>query len=1535
MTIAPPMMDPVSDFTTGIWRKQWRFAPHESDLHFGRSQVWEDATHTAPAAWWRHVFEVLDDALELAPDERAAYVERVCANDVAMGAAAAEVLATEAHSFLDSPAAEFAAPFLSDLPVDTDRASDGFQIGSYRILREIGRGGMGTVYLAERADSQYQKRVAVKLLPAWSAKNERVVRRFVDERQILAGLDHPDIARLFDGGVTADGLPWFAMEYVDGAPIDRYCNDQGLTIERRLELFCRVSAAVQYAHRNLVVHRDLKPANILVTPEGGVKLLDFGIAKLLGNGAIDSAQSLTSTGERMMTPMYASPEQIRGEPISTASDVYALGVLLNELLTGKYPYRLTTREPHAVARAILEQEPLRPSLAVAPNLARALRGDLDTIVLTAMQKEPARRYGSAEQLEADVRAHLAGMPLTAHQESTFSRGRKFVRRHRIGVATAGGVALLLVAFAVVATIQSIRIGAQAARITVERDRAEQVSGFLAGLFRTSDPYTGASGSLTAREILDSGAVRIDRELAGQPEARAQMLFEMGRAYFGLGVWDRARRFAETSLAIRRRASPDRTIEIANTLDFLGAVLREQGELDAAEHAYRDALRMRRELLGPNNREVARSLNGLAGVLRAAGRFREADSVSREAVAIDETTAGEVPLDLAESLDGLGQAVNERGDFTASDSLYRRVRNLRQQALGASHPEVGRSFVRLAGAVGGMGQTARADSLFQQGLAIERSALGSDHPDVAADEAAYARLLHNSRRDGEAASLYRHALGVARTKLPAVHALTATTLAGLGEMELDGGAADRAEPLLREALAMRRAVLPPGHPHIAQAEQLVGAAILARHRYVEAEKYLLPSHDQLRAAYGDDDPRTQVARSRLLTLYKASRQPAEAARFRAGPQPEALAASAARSRSATDGPSAAGTRTRTISVLPFRVTSAEPGLTDLRDWYQDLMSARLTADGGPAGLERLAGYSLVGEIEGTSQRLSLDANVVSAPGGTPRARTRVVGAADSLPQLADQVTIRLLASLTSETGDDSLALASTSLPALRAYLAGRSAFRRGRYVDAGKHFERAVALDSTFPLPTLWLAVVGAQRGNTGAGVDDRWRYDAAWRVRDRLDPASRALLVANLGPGYPRPATVAELVAAGENATRAAPEWAEAWLISGENFARFGSLAGYSDWKVRAGAAFRRAVALDSTHLQALRSLLANSTQSGNRDSVRRYADLYFAHESDDDLADFFRWSSALVLGDSASVARERARLPDLAFVELQTLAMWSQFNGLGLGDGARAMALLSRRAASGADRRAVAQTTVPQLLNRGRPDAANHILAGFEQGFGRFQAVGGVSEFQVFAALYWDGDSAVAATAAQRLASYLDGKPMRPGEVGDAQTASCALAHWHVATGDFDAARTMLAVMQRLARGANARASAVSPVCGAIVAARLEAGSNRNSGVGSLARLDSMLLATTNYRDQLVAIGSIVAARLTEQRGDPRRALEIIRRRAAWGIYLSTQLHEEGRLAALTGDRPGAVRAYRHYLALRNEAEPRLMPEVRAVRRELAIVER
>ncbi|HEY7235716.1 MAG TPA: serine/threonine-protein kinase, partial [Gemmatimonadaceae bacterium] len=275
----------------------------------------------APSAWWQQVFNRVDRALELPTEARAADVARAHAEDPELGAAVEALLNdAEAAHYFESPAAEFAAPYLACVSGDERAATPGSRVGPYRLLRQIGAGGMGTVYLAERADRQYEKRVALKLISAYRGGSERAVRRFIEERQILAALDHPNIAHLLEGGVTDEGLPWFAMEYVEGTPIDQYCSERNLTIERRLVLFCDVCAAVQYAHRNLVVHRDLKPANILVTADGSVKLLDFGIAKLLSPDGPDGPAALTLTGERLLTPLYASPEQVRGDPISTASD---------------------------------------------------------------------------------------------------------------------------------------------------------------------------------------------------------------------------------------------------------------------------------------------------------------------------------------------------------------------------------------------------------------------------------------------------------------------------------------------------------------------------------------------------------------------------------------------------------------------------------------------------------------------------------------------------------------------------------------------------------------------------------------------------------------------------------------------------------------------------------------------------------------------------------------------------------------------------------------------------------------------------------------------------------------------------------------------------------------------------------------------------------------------------------------------------------------------------------------------------------------
>jgi serine/threonine protein kinase/TolB-like protein/thioredoxin-like negative regulator of GroEL len=423
---------------------------------------------------WQRLSPILEAALDLPPTARAAYLDETCAGDSDLRRQVEELLEAEAAagSFLAAGALERGAPLVAEL-ADGPRASPaaaagGRLVGVYRLVAELGEGGMGTVHLAERVDGHFEQRVAIKLLKQGLA-DEDAKRRFLQERQILARLDHPGIARLIDGGVTAEGTPFFVMERVEGRPVTAYCDEQGFGIEQRLRVFLEICDAVQYAHRSLVIHRDLKPSNILVDAAGRVKLLDFGIAKLLAGGSGGSPLEATRTFVRAMTPEYAAPEQVRNEPVTAATDVYSLGVLLYELLTGQRPYQVGRGGLSEMERAILEQEPLRPSArtATAPGptgaggpreTRRRLRGDLDRIVLKALEKAPERRYPTAQALAADIRRHLDGLPISARGDNALYRARKFVRRHRAGVAAVAMTGIAVVLLAVVAVLVLRRAG---------------------------------------------------------------------------------------------------------------------------------------------------------------------------------------------------------------------------------------------------------------------------------------------------------------------------------------------------------------------------------------------------------------------------------------------------------------------------------------------------------------------------------------------------------------------------------------------------------------------------------------------------------------------------------------------------------------------------------------------------------------------------------------------------------------------------------------------------------------------------------------------------------------------------------------------------------------------------------------------------------------------------------------------------------------------------------------------------------------------
>jgi serine/threonine protein kinase/tetratricopeptide (TPR) repeat protein len=846
----------------------------------------------------------------LAADERTPEVLGAIERMVFRSASAPTPSITELQAELEHYlAGDGAAPSLfgsaaTDLVVQATRAVEaasplGRMIGPYRLVREIGRGGMGVVYLAERED--LQKHVALKLVRGGVAAPESL-RRFFLERRLLARLNDPHIARLLDAGITDDGLPYYAMEYVDGDAIDRYCDARRLPVRQRLELFLAVCRAVDCAHRNLVVHRDLKPSNILVTADGAVKLLDFGIAKLLGEGAAE--EGLTGTGMRLMTPEYAAPEQVRGEPVTTATDVYALGMVLYELLAGHRPYRLAGRSPVEIERLVLREDPPRPSSMVLRTevvhgseggtgtitaemvgrargtepgrLKRELLGDLDTIVLKALEKVPAHRYQGVQQLADDLQRHLRGLPVSARPDSWGYRTRRYVQRNRWGVGAVAASIVVLLAFSGMTAVQARRVAWERDTAALERDKAERVSEFLVQLFSASDPNESRGQAITARQLLDDGASRMDRELAGQPAAHAQMLAAIGRAYVGLGLYDQAKRPLETALAIRERLYHGDHPEVAVSQAYLGFMLQRQGDFDAAERHLRAALAMRQRLFGREDPAVIQNVKDLAFLLRDRGRPGEAEPLYREVMAIGPRVFGEQHPTVVDAQSGLGAVLLIQGRYAAAEAVLREALARNRAVRGGEHLEVAVALHNLAAALYEQGKMAESETLYREAVEMARRVLGVEHPLFPNTLMSLAKLLRAKGDLRSAELLYLEALAIQRRTLPAGHPRVAFAKRGLGQVLLDEHRPGEAEPLVREALTiLQRGSVATEH-EIAQTQSLLGACLTALGRYAEAEPLLRGSYATLQRVRGKQDDRyTQEARVRLAALYEAWGRPEQA------------------------------------------------------------------------------------------------------------------------------------------------------------------------------------------------------------------------------------------------------------------------------------------------------------------------------------------------------------------------------------------------------------------------------------------------------------------------------------------------------------------------------------------------------------------------------------------------------------------------------------------------------------------------------------
>ena len=787
---------------------------------------------TDPHDRWRRIDELLEAALELSPEDRGAFLEKECGEDAGLRE---EVLAlleldSEVGEFLDQ-GPEVPTQLIDELAKELPLggADVGATIGRYRVLSELGRGGMSTVYLAERADGEFEQQVALKILRS-DLRTDELAARIRAERQILASLSHPNLAAVFDGGVTEDGRPYLVIEVVEGEPLDRYADGRALTVLERLDLFTQVCDAVTYAHRNLVVHRDLKPSNILVTEDGRVKLLDFGIAKLIDSSSSERPETRPAT--RWMTPEYAAPEQVLGHSVTTATDVHALGIILYGLLSGHRPFGDGGASGYVLEKSICEDLPQRPSTAagrtvergtgqattrVTPELVaqarstdpdrlrRTLDGDLDAVVLKCLRKEPDERYGSVDALLDELKRYRAGLPVLARGGAWPYRAKKFARRHWIGLSSAASFVALLLGSAIALSIQqavtaSERDRANEAAATAEReaDNARLVTEFLADVFRGRDPTEAPADTLSARQLLEWGTERVESEFADRPDVQAELLSVMGGAHSNLGLLDEAIELHERSVALRREVYGDRDEQLAEGLGALNVAHRRNRDFEAALPLVREVLEIRRDVFEPDHPLIADALAGLGLVLRDLGRPDTAEVLLREALEIRARVQGEESADYTDGLLALAYVLRAQNKLDEAEVLYREAIPRKRARSGGPDSGLAVDLNNLAFLLRVKEDFAGAEPLYREAMEINAQLYGRGHPTTLLLGTNLLSVLDAMDRFEEADSLQLASVVAAEAQWPDGHSRVGHQYGALGRLRLNAGDAESAEePLLEQ------------------------------------------------------------------------------------------------------------------------------------------------------------------------------------------------------------------------------------------------------------------------------------------------------------------------------------------------------------------------------------------------------------------------------------------------------------------------------------------------------------------------------------------------------------------------------------------------------------------------------------------------------------------------------------------------------------------------------------------------------------------
>jgi eukaryotic-like serine/threonine-protein kinase len=853
---------------------------------------------------WQQIRDVLEEAQELEPAQRSAFLDRACLSDQSLRQEVEVLLASSdgAHStFLQS--AGVPDGLIANL--EGILSGGGLQEGQlfadrFQLVRKLGEGGMGQVWLAEQT-SPVRRQVALKLIKA-GMYDEAVVQRFRSERQSLAIMDHPAIAKVFDAGATAQGQPYFVMEYVPGLPITEYCDQKKLKIRDRLELFVQACDGVQHAHQKAIIHRDLKPANILVVEVDGKpvpRIIDFGLAKAT-TAQVAGESIFTQIGHFVGTPGYMSPEQADPglQDVDTRTDVYSLGVVLYVLLAGLQPFETRQRQKQPLdelLRKLCEEEPPRPSAKVSTDrdasaataqargtepgqLVSLLRGDLDWITIKALEKDRARRYGAPSELAADVRRHLNHEPVEARPASAGYRLRKYARRHRVAVGVVAGLVLLLTAFSVLQALQLRRITRERDRATRERDRATRITDFMTGMFKVSDPSEARGNSVTAREILDKASNDMQKGLAKDPEVQSQMTQVMASTYTNLGLYPRAYELAKRALDARiGLLGPDdpKTLE---SMAQLGWILNRQGKYAEAEKIERQALAGERRILGPEDPLTIETMANLAFIVQGPGDFGQGEKLAREVIEVATRRLGPESALVLRSMSNLGAALWNQARYAEAEQEFRRLLDADRRVSGSDHPETLKTMSVLALSIESQGRLAEAEQMYREVLATQQRVLGPDHPATIGTMFNLAGLLSIEGRQADAEKLGRETLAIQVRVLGPENPYTLMSKGNLAETLFKQGHVQEAEELQREILATMVRTLGPEHPNTLQAQTSLARTLISKLHYAEAEKNARQAFDALIRTMGPQHPFTVDALQQLGTAMAHDHRYPEASKL---------------------------------------------------------------------------------------------------------------------------------------------------------------------------------------------------------------------------------------------------------------------------------------------------------------------------------------------------------------------------------------------------------------------------------------------------------------------------------------------------------------------------------------------------------------------------------------------------------------------------------------------------------------------------------